>query len=358
MLVGGFLGAGKTTLLWQTAQALMKQGLKVGLITNDQAPDLVDTQFLKFQDLKVSEVSGSCFCCNFNGFTDAIQKIKKDQAPDIILAEPVGSCTDLSATILQPIKKYWKNEIEILPLSVLADPNRLDDLLHTESSLMHPDAAYILEKQLEESDLILINKVDLLSPTKVNEIKESLKTKFPSAKIVEISAKTSSGIDNWLEKANNLSGTFANKILSIDYDKYANGEAIMGWLNGNIIVSGKTTNWNLLLETLMKQLSEQFDSQNLTVGHVKMIGESEKEQVIYNLTGTGKTLSVRGGLKDCEKVKLTINARVETSPDDLNQIIRSTVESLSLQGYMVEFGSWHFLTPGRPEPTYRFVKAV
>lgn len=39
ILVGGFLGAGKTTLLWYAAQKLMRKGLKVGLITNDQAPE-------------------------------------------------------------------------------------------------------------------------------------------------------------------------------------------------------------------------------------------------------------------------------------------------------------------------------
>ena len=64
ILVGGFLGAGKTTLLWETAVRLMNKGLRVGLITNDQAPELVDSELLKLSDLRVAEVSGSCFCCN------------------------------------------------------------------------------------------------------------------------------------------------------------------------------------------------------------------------------------------------------------------------------------------------------
>ena len=45
LLIGGFLAAGKTTMLWETARALAKRNYKVGLITNDQAPDLVDTAF-------------------------------------------------------------------------------------------------------------------------------------------------------------------------------------------------------------------------------------------------------------------------------------------------------------------------
>ena len=46
ILVGGFLGAGKTTLLWEAAHRIMENGQRVGLITNDQAPDLVDTAIL------------------------------------------------------------------------------------------------------------------------------------------------------------------------------------------------------------------------------------------------------------------------------------------------------------------------
>lgn len=47
IFTGGFLGAGKTTFLYSVAKKLHKQGLKVGLITNDQADELVDTVFLE-----------------------------------------------------------------------------------------------------------------------------------------------------------------------------------------------------------------------------------------------------------------------------------------------------------------------
>ena len=55
ILVGGFLGAGKTTLIWNVALQPMAQGKRVGLITNDQAPQLVDSRLLKSADLNVQE---------------------------------------------------------------------------------------------------------------------------------------------------------------------------------------------------------------------------------------------------------------------------------------------------------------
>ena len=101
ILCGGFLGAGKTTLIWDVAQRLMAQGKRVGLVTNDQAPELVDSRLLKQSGLQVAEVAGSCFCCNFNGFVDAIHSLRHDVQADVILAEPVGSCADLTATIVR-----------------------------------------------------------------------------------------------------------------------------------------------------------------------------------------------------------------------------------------------------------------
>lgn len=75
ILVGGFLGAGKTTLLWEAAQRIINSGQRVGLITNDQAPELVDTALLSRNDVKVAEVSGSCFCCNFDGLINAMKQV-------------------------------------------------------------------------------------------------------------------------------------------------------------------------------------------------------------------------------------------------------------------------------------------
>jgi len=125
ILVGGFLGAGKTTLLARAAERLSSSGLKVGLVTNDQAANLVDTQLLAQAGRQVRELSGGCFCCAFTQLVALCDKLVAEFNPDVILGEPVGSCADLSATVLQPIKKYCADRFLLSPFSVLADPDRL-----------------------------------------------------------------------------------------------------------------------------------------------------------------------------------------------------------------------------------------
>ena len=194
IIVGGFLGAGKTTLLWHTAQQLIQQGKKVALITNDQAPELVDSTLLEHQGLQVAEVNGSCFCCNFNGFVDAIHQLMREVSPDVILAEPVGSCADLSATILQPVKRFLADELQLMPFTVLADPQRLSSILEGGNGGLHPDAAYIFRKQMEESDLLLLTKSDVLSDSQQKHLLQQLQQQYPSSRVLSVSAQSGTGI--------------------------------------------------------------------------------------------------------------------------------------------------------------------
>ena len=66
LMIGGFLGAGKTTAIGRLAKHYTDQGLRVGVVTNDQAFGLVDTMSLQAQGFDVGEVPGACFCCKFN----------------------------------------------------------------------------------------------------------------------------------------------------------------------------------------------------------------------------------------------------------------------------------------------------
>src|SRR5712675_2243518 len=124
IMIGGFLGAGKTTAVGKLAQQLSEQGCRVGLITNDQGRNLVDTALLRSQGFATEEIPGGCFCCRFNSLVDAAGKLTESMRPDVFIAEPVGSCTDLVATATYPLRRMYGDSFSIAPLSVLVDPTR------------------------------------------------------------------------------------------------------------------------------------------------------------------------------------------------------------------------------------------
>src|SRR5215475_5229459 len=123
-MIGGFLGAGKTTAVAALAQHLTQSGRRVGLITNDQGSELVDTAMLRARGFTTEEIPGGCFCCRFNSLVDAAQKLTDATKPDAFVAEPVGSCTDLVATVSYPLRRIYGEQFVIAPLSVLVDPIR------------------------------------------------------------------------------------------------------------------------------------------------------------------------------------------------------------------------------------------
>src|SRR5438477_2593195 len=85
VMVGGFLGAGKTTTLARLARAYQSRGQRVGLVTNDQAHDLVDTAALRAQGFSVQEVAGACFCCRFDDLVARVAELQVHERPDVIL---------------------------------------------------------------------------------------------------------------------------------------------------------------------------------------------------------------------------------------------------------------------------------
>lgn len=356
ILVGGFLGAGKTTLLWQAAQALSRRGLRVGLITNDQAPELVDTAFLSRGESVVAEVNGSCFCCNFQGFLGAASRLAAQA--DVIIAEPVGSCTDLSATILQPLKERHGREFAVAPLSVMADPVRLTEILDDKAAGLHPSAAYIFRKQLEEADLIVISKADLLAPVELEMLKARVTSAFAGASVCAMSAKTGAGVEMWLDAV--TSGTDAGRrIVAVDYDVYAEGEAVLGWLNGTVMLHGSPAAWATLAARLLGGLSRSFDQNGVAVGHVKMILEGGDCYLVGNLTGTGETISVRGEAPTGSQARLVLNARVQMPPETLNAVAQQILAATTAElGLAVTPVAWRCLSPGRPNPTHRYDRVV
>jgi Ni2+-binding GTPase involved in maturation of urease and hydrogenase len=357
IIIGGFLGAGKTTLLYETTRILMNEGKRVGLITNDQASELVDTAILLQTQVKVAEVSGSCFCCNFNGFIDSIKQVGIESNAEIIIAEPVGSCTDLSATIMQPLKEQLNKDLILSPLTVLADPFRLADILDGRTACLHSSAAYIFQKQLEESDIILISKADLLNKDGLEFLKENVKLHYPYSKVLTISSKTGEGITDWLELIV-ASTEIGRRIVEVDYDTYAEGEAVLGWLNCSMNLKGEQVNWDTVVTDFLKELSRKLDLNKIGVGHIKIILENGTKYVIGNITGTAETLSIRGTAGVSNEARIIINARVEIDPDTLDKVVKEVLDKVTKDKISVKINAWKCLSPGYPNPTFRYDKII
>ncbi|MCI0700802.1 MAG: cobalamin biosynthesis protein P47K [Planctomycetia bacterium] len=361
VMVGGFLGAGKTTTLVRLARSYQSKGQRIGIVTNDQAHDLVDTNTFRAQGLAVEEVPGACFCCRFDDLVGRVGSLQTSERPDVILAEPVGSCTDLVATVIQPLKDLYGGRFEVAPYAVLFKPSHGIRILKNQAAGgFSPKAAYIFKKQLEEADAIVINRIDELAAPQIDELVRLVSSQYPDTPVLRASATTGAGFDALAELLDQK-GAFGRKILDIDYDTYAEGEAELGWLNATArLTSDKPFDLDALLTAILTDLADACRALGGEVAHLKLIGMDDASAfAVGNLisSDTAPKLSLPSGLKP-QEAELIVNARVAIDPVVLEtEVKRAVATQCAKLGVIAEFRTSQSLRPGRPVPTHRYAAA-
>lgn len=360
VMIGGFLGAGKTTLVAKLARQLSAQGLKVGLITNDQGAELVDTAMLRSNGFATEEIPGGCFCCRFNSLVDAANKLSESARPDVFIAEPVGSCTDLVATVTYPLRRMYGDNFSIAPLSVLVDPIRARRILGLdEGGRFSEKVLYIYRKQLEEADLVVINKTDLLDEARLAELKARLEEEFPKAGVLSLSARDGRGLDEWFSAIATAEQPTGDA-MDVDYEVYADGEALLGWLNCAVALSSTVEfDGNLLLDAIAGAAQQRLNKAGAEIAHLKMtlspddgLGDIAVINLVRNDVVPELSLElpepVKGG-------QLIINCRAEIDPEALLDAVQQALKQSAAKFPGLEMTlehSEHF-RPGKPRPTHR-----
>ncbi|HEX7602302.1 MAG TPA: GTP-binding protein [Polyangiaceae bacterium] len=343
--VGGLLGAGKTTLIARAAASLAARGKRVVVVTNDQAPDLVDTQIVALAGVPSAEVAGACFCCAFPDFAAKTDALIEAHRPDVVLAEPVGSCVDLAATVLRPLASLRPEVYRIAPFTVVVDPAAWRAA--SAGLGMDPATAYIYRKQIAEADLVALNKCDLEDSSELAQSEADIVACCPAADVRRISAADGSGLDAWLDAvlAERVGG---QRRIQVDYDTYAEGEAALGWLNAEVELEGSGA-WSGVLDTLMRDIAERLPG----VAHLKCLLRSGDLIEISNAVAgrpTPAPRTLRQGVAT-SRGHVTINARIACDPQDLRAVTEAAIAGLAgVRGRILKLRSF---APGRPVPIHR-----
>lgn len=357
IVLGGFLGAGKTTAVRRLAEHLTSQGIRMAAITNDQGTNLVDTEVLRSCGIETREVSGGCFCCRFDALMDVARVFRSDVGPDVIVAEPVGSCTDLAATVAAPLRRLFGGQFSVAPLSVLVDPARARRLLGLDDGeRFAADVEYIYWKQLEEADLIVVTKCDACSDDTVNELGNALADRFPSQEVIAISCHDGLNLTDWFQRI--LYGDQRRvRPVDVDYDVYANGESQLGWLNATLTArSDAGFDSAALLGDLAQRIRRSLSDAKAPIAHLKMtLRDDEPTGPRYaslNLVSSDAAL-VHGLVIDrpVHGARVLVNVRAQGAPDVLESALERAVSTTSLAA--VAWVDIEAFAPSRPVPTHR-----
>jgi hypothetical protein len=169
-----------------------------------------------------------------------------------------------------------------------------------------------------------------------------------------ISAKNGINLDDWLYEVTTRDDA-GTHIADVNYDTYAEGESVLGWYNASFELQGDGIDWKLFLSSLLDALAEQFKKDKAPVGHVKIMLQDSTQYMIVNHTGTSKT--IRGNIDD-KKARMTINARVQMSHEDMENDVTDAMSSICNNIIHYEVITLKCLSPGRPNPTYCYARIV
>ncbi len=351
-LVSGFLGSGKTTAIAALASQYLSEGKRVAVVTNDQGVALVDTSWLRSTGVRVSEVRGGCFCCRYQEFDEVLAFLRKDGPFDIVLAEAVGSCTDLVATVVKPLIADTKNGVTLVTSTVFVDASLLWFRLAGIPLPFSDSVQYIFERQLEEAGILIVNKSDLLSPENAHEAVERMRILIPARTVLLQNSHDASQIARWGKALNDFSGAVLNSN-QVDYKLYGSGEAQLAWMDAAVEVHGSGELRTGLVDAFQQAMSRILSTEKIPVGHVKVFWTTKSGTWKASLT-TNQDWSA----DPVERVlnapeAFLFNARWECSAETALRVFGEVLSEVRGLGAVLSVVRQDAFHPGFPTPIHR-----
>jgi hypothetical protein len=343
VVVGGFLGAGKTSLILAATEVLEERGLRSAVVLNDHGRELVDTRHAGMRGADSREVTGGCFCCRFSELASVIEELHA-YGPDVIFAEPVGSCTDISATVLGPLREEF-DRYRLAPFTVLVDPAQAATLLRDDADA---NLVFLWRKQLQEADLVCMSKADIYSDA----------TGIPDIEARQLSARTGQGVRAWLDEI--LAGSLGagTKTLEIDYEVYARAEAALAWLNLSVTLEAVyPATPAAVVGPLVDHLDGAFTTAGISIVHLKLIDSTATGWLKAAICANGQEPTVEGMLdaSPAKRHELLLNLRAIGEPDHAREIMENELKHFAGSAHQVRLECF---SPSPPKPERRVLRTA
>ena len=203
-VLSGFLGAGKTTLLNHILHN--KEGLKAAVIVNDMSEVNVDADLVKSENTlsrteeKLVEMSNGCICCTLReDLMIEVEKLAKAQKFDYLIIESTGisepipvaqtfSFESEDGSIDLSKFSYVDTMVTVVDsfnfIKDFSSPEYLTDRNLTDIDGDERTIVNLLTDQIEFANVILLNKIDLVSEQDLRNLYDIIHKLNPEAKII------------------------------------------------------------------------------------------------------------------------------------------------------------------------------
>ena len=173
-LISGYLGTGKTTLINNLLRTTKK---KIALLVNDFGDVNIDESLIEARTDSVLSIAGGCVCCSYgNELIETLESMNSNEIlPDHIVLEASGIA--LPSKIIQTISLM--DFLAFHGTVLLTDASRLRSQLN---DLYISDT---ISLQIEQHDLLVLNKTDLLKEDELLHCIDTLSKRFEIRKFLK-----------------------------------------------------------------------------------------------------------------------------------------------------------------------------
>ncbi|MEL4306412.1 GTP-binding protein [Methanococcoides sp. LMO-2] len=323
MIIGGFLGSGKTTTLLKLGKHLSETGHKIAIIVNEIGEIGLDGDTLSSTGIVTEELTSGCICCTLKiSMEYTLSQLSDDFQPDVIIIEPTGIA--FPRQIKEDIALMKIDDLSFAPIVNIVDGTRFNTEIK--------QTPKFIVTQIEDAEILCINKVDIAEKEKVAEVRNFLEEINPEAEVIEFSAKEAD------EKFQRLIDLLAGKSKEREAREAINSieASEVSSYSGELVIKDCE---------LEEQKAEKYATDVLTsiskqvrlinpnfVGHIKIAMEYPGTLMKASITSSESVPNIeffetKG--KDCSLKFLSAVTNVEK--EDLVKIVEGTIKEHLLQ---------------------------
>jgi len=177
-LLIGFLGAGKTTLLNRILNG--DHGLRVGVLVNDFGAINIDAELIEGVEENMISLSNGCVCCEIRDdlVISLEQLLLREEQVDYVILEASG-VSDPEGIVMTFLDRKFQGLLRMDSITCIVDAEAIF------SDGDNEQLSFLKIRQIGYSDLVILNKVDLVTPTHVEVIKEWIGAHLNRIRLVE-----------------------------------------------------------------------------------------------------------------------------------------------------------------------------
>ena len=277
MVVSGFLGAGKTTTMIALAEHMNKTFGETAIIANDLGANLVDTNLTQTSGCTVAEIASGCICYQMDNTVDQIRRLRDKDGAVFVMSDIPGCGVGALDHVYHRLANDNADEFTLSPFTVVVDPERLRMIMPERADINLPEElVYLLKLQLEEADLVVLNKADLLAPEDVERYVDFLHAACPDIPVLVISALERTGIEELAEFITTHETALKNFSVR-NNQEFADAEAKLTWYNRRLYLKtndGGKIDCNAVVDDLIESIRMGLIEKKRNVPHLKTFATS------------------------------------------------------------------------------------